>query len=403
MRTSPTQSSSRMPEALVVSFNPLRFDSRVLRQIETVSQNFRVTVFAPGVGASESWTQFNAKVLSPRRAQGLESSVVDSKLYRFSMGILLFSGIYKWFHWSPRYLPFWMKRLWRDIGSPHFDLIIVNDADPLPLAFSIARGSPVVADLHEYAPAEEIIDTIHKRAMSRYRRWICRKYLGRCQAVTTVSESLRRLYREDFGVDSRVVLSAPRFSQIEPSHVNSNNLELVHHGIYRPDRGIEDVIEAVANSSRDLTLHLVLPAHSIEPLRGFATKLGLENRRIHFHDFVEPHNLIPFLNQFDLQVIFIPTTNPNDLGGLPNKFFESVQARLGIISGPSPEIAQIVEREDIGLVTDSFDPAQLSIALDSLEPESVSDWKKRSGSLAAKLCWENTAPNYRDFVRWANS
>lgn len=88
---------------------------------------------------------------------------------------------------------------WR--GSEGFDLIVVSDVDPILLTFSLSRGVTVVADLHEYVPGEFALNSVHSKAMSRYRSPVCRKFLARCAGITVASGSVDDLYRSDSGVD----------------------------------------------------------------------------------------------------------------------------------------------------------------------------------------------------------
>ncbi|WP_284297550.1 hypothetical protein [Homoserinibacter gongjuensis] len=85
--------------------------------------------------------------------------------------------------------------------------------------------------------------------------------------------------------------------------------------------------------------------------------------------------------------IFPPTTF-NLAWCLPNKFFDFIQARLGVIVGPSPEMKRFVDDYEVGLVLPDFEPASLAAALEALTPERVSEWKHASNRHVHELSGE---------------
>lgn len=387
-----------LPAALVITFDPLDFDSRVQRQVETLSEKFEVTLLAPKPDDS-SLLKESARLVSWEPRQKSSSKWFrGSALVRLANAALLFGGAFRLFCWRQQSDSSAARGALFADGASRFDLIVVNEAEPLPLAFSIAGSAPVVADLHEFAPGRTARVTLLQKARNRYWNWICRTYLRRCAAITVVSEAVRGLYQSEFGVDSKIVRSTPRYHELTPTPVVEGQIQLVHHGYYSPHRGIELMMEGFSKAHRVGVLNLVLRRAPLGRLKALAKELGIPENRIVFHEFVEPENLAAFLNTFDVELIFIPTDVVNELAALPNKFFEAVQARLGVLSGPTPEVVRIIKSEGIGDVTASFGPADLARALEALTPEVVARWKAESNRLAKQLNWEKEAPDYRGFL-----
>ena len=383
---------------LVITFGSVEFDSRVQRQVAALGLNFRVTLLGPIPRSRGWWDNVDELIDIKADTVGFLRSLSSLEIFRAAMGLFLLLRFFRWFHWSPRYLSFWALKALARHDRSGFDMVVVNDVDPIPLALRISRGAPVVADLHEFAPGEVAIDSLQSKLTSRYRSWICRKYLARCAAITVPSGSVGDLYRSDFGVESEVVRSVPGYVDIGPSAIQEGNIQLVHHGFYSPTRGVELLLEAFAGAFEIGTLNLVLSGAPTSDLKVLATKLEIPESRLVFHQFVSPEHLIPFLNRFDVEVIFIPTDVVNEKAALPNKFFEAIQARLGVLSGPMPEVAREIERHVIGAVTTSFRPDDLARELRSLTAERVRYWKKQSNQLAKELNWENEAPDYPGYL-----
>ncbi|UJH71214.1 hypothetical protein [Ornithinimicrobium sp. INDO-MA30-4] len=147
------------------------------------------------------------------------------------------------------------------------------------------------------------------------------------------------------------------------------------------------MIDAVRLANRETTLDLYLmpndPAYLAE-LKASAQDLP----QVTFHEPVAPHELGDRLAQADLGIFVLPPLTFNYRFTLPNKFFDFIQARLGIIVGPSPEMAGLIEQHGLGAVTEDFTAQSLAAALDRLSDEQVAGFKSASHAVAYQLSAE---------------
>src|SRR5687768_869467 len=124
-----------MKNVLVLVFSNLKHDARVARQIHWLRKNHSVTVVCfdaeetPGV----KYIRVRQTQLTlPRKA--LLAGALALRAYRLAY------------------------RLFHNYGSlrtslqKHFDLIVANDIDTLPLAFELRTAGKIIFDAHEYAP-----------------------------------------------------------------------------------------------------------------------------------------------------------------------------------------------------------------------------------------------------------
>jgi glycosyltransferase involved in cell wall biosynthesis len=81
---------------------------------------------------------------------------------------------------------------------------------------------------------------------------------------------------------------------------------------------------------------------------------------------------------------------------LPNKFFEFIMAGLAVAIGPSPAMAAIVNRYDLGVVADTFDPRALADRLNALTAADIDAMKHRSLAAARDLNAENEMRKLHD-------
>ena len=91
------------------------------------------------------------------------------------------------------------------------------------------------------------------------------------------------------------------------------------------------------------------------------------------------------INGYDLEIIFYRPLERNLEFALPNKFFEAVQGRLGVVVGESPAMAELVREHGIGVVVPGFEGTDLAAALDALTPDDVERIKAASHRAADVL------------------
>lgn len=95
------------------------------------------------------------------------------------------------------------------------------------------------------------------------------------------------------------------------------------------------------------------------------------------------------LNRFDVGVYLLEPQTVNSRFALPNKIFDFLQARLGVVVGPSPEMAALVRTTGAGTVADGFEAADLRRVLDDLGADEVARWKDAADGAATTYSAEN--------------
>ena len=110
------------------------------------------------------------------------------------------------------------------------------------------------------------------------------------------------------------------------------------------------------------------------------------------HDPVPQGELLDLINRHDVGVHVLPPTVTNNALALPNKFFDYVQARVGVIVGSTPGMAELVDRYGLGAVADGFDEADIRHVLDGITSESVGEWKLAADRAAEELAAERQFP-----------
>jgi hypothetical protein len=264
--------------------------------------------------------------------------------------------------------------------------------DSVGLALSLHPAHGVHADLHEYAPRQKEDVRRWRLFVAPFIRWMCRNHVTKAASVTTVAEGIAEGYAREFGIHADVVTNAAPYADLDPTPVGSP-IRLVHSGAALRDRQLHLMAEAAAATATDVTLDFYLTPNDpgyLQSLKDFAATNG----RVRVHDPVPYERLVSTLSSYDVGVFILPPLTYNYEYALPNKFFDFVQARLGVVIGPSPEMARVLTQHGFGTVTDGFTTSDLTRALDRLDPATVAEWKRAADASARELSGESQAEGW---------
>ncbi|MBU1281938.1 MAG: glycosyltransferase [Gammaproteobacteria bacterium] len=360
-----------MKSVLIISFSVIHSDPRVMRQVRLLEHVHHVTVAGYG-RAPDANIEFVALDKPP--AGMLQKGIWASKL-------LL--GAFESYYWS---LP-QVQHAQHLLAQRSFDLIVANDISALPLALELAGNCPVLMDAHEYSPKEFDDKLLWKLLFGRYHHDLCRRYLPKAAAMTTVCQGIADEYEREYGVPCKVIHNAPLDQKLSPSAVDADCIRLIHHGSAIRSRHLGVMIEMMKHLDARFTLDFMLvktDAAYMAELRAAAQA----DSRIRFVEPVAMQDICQRLNEFDVGVYLLPPVNFNHEHALPNKFFEFIQARLAVAIGPSPEMATLLRQYQCGVVAESFDPQALAAVVQQLDATTVARFKEASDVAAGDLNYE---------------
>lgn len=368
---------------LIIAFTDLAGDPRVLRHIGFLKDLFNITTigFTPPEIAGVDFIPVE-KIRYPKSRRIMRA--FEYKLGRFET---LYWNMY-------RFGPL-LDRL----ENHNFDVIVANDVETLPLALRIAGDARVLLDSHEFSPRHFEDRWVWRFFFQPFNQYLCRRYMPQCHKIITVSPGVARAYHEEFGIDVGVLSNAAPFFDTEPSAVDPDHIRIISHGVSNPNRRLETMIETMAYVDRRFTLDLMLlPTDHRYYSRLCSLAEGRDNVRI--IPPVKVSEIIPTTVDYDLSNLVFPPTTINFRYGLFNKFFESLQARLGIISGPTPEShVEYIRQFDCGLVTTSYEPAEVAEAINRLTIEDIERFKANAGHGALQLTAEKNRDKLIDIVQ----
>lgn len=279
------------------------------------------------------------------------------------------------------------------VRSRRFAAVVANDLDPLPLATRVAAPLGRLADLHEYFPNYRNRKWRHRLFVAPFHRWIMTRFLPKFTRRSTVAPALAAGYEATTGTTFTVVPNALPYQDVSPTPVH-DPLRLVHTGGALPGRGLTELVEGTM-SSQNVTLDMFLVPTDPNEFSRIQQLAARSGGQVRIHAPVPHDELVATLNDYDVAAMFIQPVNFSYLHALPNKFFEGVQARVAILTGPSPQIATLVDRYDLGVVAPGFTARDVAETIANLSTSDIEKWKRNSQRAAHDLSFETYSDGWQ--------
>jgi hypothetical protein len=366
-----------MKKILVIAYSDLNHDARVARQINFLSDKYLLTIAC--FDSPKSWTHevFPIKRIKP----GIFQKIIGS--------ICLLTGLFE----SAYSVIYDFPDLRKQLTNRSFDLILANDIESVPLAFKIRKEEKILFDAHEFAPRHFEDKLVWRIFFQRFNKYLCKKYLPLVDAMITVGTGLANEYAAHYPVKPVVVTNANYYSPLTPLPVDDKNIRLIHHGAANPSRQLEIMIDMMNYLDERFTLELMLltPTIANKKTRSYLDSLKQmikDNPRIKILPPVKSAEVVNFIHRYDIGIFLLPPINFNYANTLPNKLFDYVQARLAIAIGPTPEMANLVNRYDLGVVSEDFTSRSLANKINALTPERINYFKAQANKAALELSAE---------------
>jgi glycosyltransferase involved in cell wall biosynthesis len=362
-----------MKKILILAFSDLRHDARIARQIEFLKNEYSLTVICKETNG----------------APGFEAIIGQNvKLSLWRKGIVAMMLALRMYSAAHRFL-YDYSEVKRKLGARPFDLVIANDIESLPFAFDYAPAK-VLFDAHEYAPRHFEDKRMWRIFFQPMNIFLCKKYIPRTSAMTTVGRALAEEYEKHFGVRPVVITNACPFVQSTAKPLRDGKVRMIHHGGANPSRQLELMINMVRHldDKYSLDLMLITPTVANKKTRSYLDELkalAANTPGVRILPPVKSSEIVDVISRYDMGVFLIPPVNFNYANTLPNKLFDFIQARLAIAIGPTPEMAEIVNDYKIGVVSREFSAESLAAELKKLTSEDINRFKSNTEKAAHDL------------------
>lgn len=263
------------------------------------------------------------------------------------------------------------------------DLLVMFDLDFLGLLINQPKRCKYVMDLREIYPEQYGKSFAFRYGLRPIRKYLLNRHFQLVDATTTVSLGLQDYYSVNYGIDTSLIRSTPNFSESKAVASVEQPFKIVYLGVAHPLRRLEDCIYACTKSEKSIELHMYLVGDST--YIGEIKKFSNEYPNINFHDpvhFEEIHNT---LTKYDLGWCYFSPETENLSKALPNKYFDYVQAGLGVICGPNPDMIRESNAWGFGIFTKEYSKVDLVQLLNTLSTSKIEELKGAARNASKEL------------------
>ena len=388
------------PSAVMLTADQ-RIDRRILLQAESLkAAGWDVVIVAPAVDFKDEPQGSNVLVVrapakSDSRGRVIRWAARLRRRLKLGERSLRFLRPLTWrFAFDPE--TFYLSLLLETALKYRPSVFVAHDLPMLPVSVRAAEatGGKLIYDSHELYPEQEFT---HREKLLW--RSIEARYIGRCDAVMTVNQSVAGEIQQRYGVSKvDVILNAERCPTLS---VRSKLLHrrfglpdtakiILFQGGLLPGRNLETMIRAVS-LLKNPTIHLVLLGDGLlrKSLERKTRRLRL-GHRVHFQSAVAQSELLAWTSSADAGVIPYTANCMNNYYCTPNKLFEFIAAGIPIVASALPELDRFVRGHDIGLTGDTTSPTEFASIIDELFRDAGQLNLLRGRVLAAQqvLNWE---------------
>lgn len=283
------------------------------------------------------------------------------------------------------------------------DILWANDLDTLLPNYLIAIlfKKKLVYDSHELFT--EVPELIHRPAVQKVWITIEKHIFPKLKNVLTVNHVIAQIYSEKYKVPVHVLRNiSPKLTLEKPdkewerSFKQGKKMLILQGSGINKDRGAEEAVEMMQYLD-DAMLVIIGGGDVFEDLKKWVTEKKLHDK-VKILGKLPYQDLLKYTQIADLGLSLDKGTNLNYEYSLPNKVFDYIQCRVPLMVSRRKVVAELVERNNIGIVFDTHHPVQMAeIVKDALSnSERYHLWKQNLIKAAAKYTWENEAQKLKE-------
>lgn len=286
-----------------------------------------------------------------------------------------------------------------ELVSQNYNLVICCNIEVLPIAIKLKRGNTrILFDIREYF-LMHFSSFLWKILIKPRNVFIFTKYLKYADKAITVSNGLKKLYKDNLNLDCEVYMSLPTKSKLKSEIKNKyDKIRIVHHGVSNPTRKIENMIYLMDYLDKDkynLDLYLVNLNNSYF---NKLLKLADERKNVNILEPVKFNEINNMLSEYDIGLYLLEDISLNHKFALPNKIFEFIQSGLCLAFSPSPDMKYIIDKFDLGVTADNYDPKNLADKIRNLSDEDINKYKDNSRKASEMLNAETNNKRMNEII-----
>ncbi len=324
-------------KVLHLSHTDIKEDSRILKEMQSISSGLSCKVYGIGVELNESKVAININNLNiyliKTKSRGL--TILPEPLIHI---LLLLEVTFK---------------MYRRASKVKAHIIHCHDTVVLPLGvlISIFTKSKVIYDAHELESKDGRSYLSGKATL-----FIERILWNFIDYLIVVSFSIEKWYKENIGKkNSTVILNSPvleKNATITDNQylrkyfsISKSSKIFLYVGILGHGRGIDVITQAFMSSSLSSSLVFLGFGELSDELKELAQKYP----NIYVHASVPHEQVVSVAKSADVGLCLIQNVSLSDYYCLPNKLFEYCFAGIPVLASDFPDISRVVTKYGLGM------------------------------------------------------
>ncbi len=284
--------------------------------------------------------------------------------------------------------------LWRYLSQrSDIDAVWANDLDTLWPAwqYAKARKLPLIYDSHEYFLGSAGLTN------RRFPKWVWRQIESRIfpklRHALTVNDHIAALYRNEYGVDVKVVRNVPELlSPPAPKtraelNLPEGKLAILQGAFMDRDRGVLEAVAAM-DLLPDVNLLLVGAGEEWEEAQRRSSARSANNRIICLPK--QPYDQLRQITRLaDVGLSLDKPVHDNYTFSLPNKLFDYIHAGIPVVASSVPEVAKVVNGFALGEVVEAVTPEHIAAAIQKVLANGTAPYVKGLESATEQFNWQH--------------
>ncbi len=320
---------------------------------------------------------YNVTLVGRERAQSLPLDKFSFQQVRLSC----------WFDRGKLFYLEYNLRLFCYLLFHRHDIVCAIDLDTIVACYyaAVLRGMRKVYDAHEYFP--EVPEVVRRPRIRAVWQWVERTYVPKMDLVYSTTQSISEVFAKTYKRDVATIRNLPLAQQEKVKSAGTSGY-LLYQGALNEGRGLEHLIEAVADM--DTELWLVGDGDITEALKAQVRRSGSEHK-VRFTGYVKPADLKQITAGAFIGINLLEMKGLSYYYSLANKFLDYIQAGVPQVCIAFPEYKRINDQYHVAVLVDDLDTDTIKSALKRLMEDKDFYVKVKENCLVCRreLTWEN--------------
>lgn len=388
-----------MKKICVLLNGPIASDSRVIREIKTMSKVAFIDVFyIEGSDSDKKIFVDNVRLFSCEKRKGMLVKIIKHTCF------------------YNEFMFFVPEVLKQNIA---YDYIWANDLPDLKPALKIKKilGSKVIYDSHEIfigtlnqffpSNAKWYKSIVYKTALFLmtilgYRAE--EKMVKLIDGFVTTSISVKDYFQKKYNRnDIQIVMNCPNLQKItnffnfrKEYYLSEDSFILLFQGRLNAGRALLEVVDSMQYVNDKIHLFVIGDGTLKKEMQERTAKLKLQNK-IHFINEVPSSELLIYTRGADAGINLQESINISKHLASANKLFEYTHSGIPTIGSDVPENKRIIKKYDLGLLVNN-EPKEIANAINKMSKMDLSKYKDNCKVAAQEYNWENQEKVILDLI-----